>query len=146
MSRGHVSRTKIVVVATRHAVHGEHVPLKRQSEIHVAGKPVQASDIGITELSTLHVIHGRAIDIDVVVLLVEATIPEAYWGEQVSHLRGVYVVGGVEDGDISRHVIVLSQLRFSESESILIQSASHRLSRVIHLGRGHGIHENRHHR
>ena len=96
----HASGTEIIVVGACHARHRIAVGFERQGEVYVPGESVQSTDVGETELSGLHIVHGSTIDIDIVVLLVEGTVAETCWREQVTCLARVYVAGRIEDGDI----------------------------------------------
>ena len=50
------------------------------------GLTVQTANQRETELSGLQIIHRSAVDVDLIVLLVESTKLEAYWAKQISHL------------------------------------------------------------
>ena len=96
----HASGTEIIVVGACHAGHRIAVGFERQGKVYVSGESVQTADVGETELTGLHIVHGSTVDIDIVVLLVEGTIAETCWREQVTCLARVYVAGRIEDGDI----------------------------------------------
>ena len=96
----HASGTEIIVVGACHARHRIAVGFERQGEVYVPGESVQSTDVGETELSGFHIVHGSTVDIDIVVLLVEGTVAETCWREQVTCLARVYVAGRIEDGDI----------------------------------------------
>ena len=113
-------RPEIVVVWTAHGRHGETVVLERQCKFHVACLGVQSSNHGISELPGFGVVHRSTVDVDLVVLLIEGTIPEPDRTEQVAHLTGIQVAVGIDDGHVLRHVIVFSQLSFGKCESLFV--------------------------
>ena len=113
---GHRGGAEVVVVRAAHARHGEVVALEGQRRLHVARLLVQSADPRVSELSRLHVVDWSAVDVDVVVLLVERTVTEAHRREEVAHLARVDVRVGVDDGDVRRHVVVLAQLCLRECE------------------------------
>ena len=116
----HVAGAEVVVVASTHLCHAIVACLKRQREVHVAGLLVESANHGVSELSRFHIVYRGAVDIDVIVLLVESTVAESHRREKVPHLARIEVGAGVEDGDVLRHVIVFAQLCFRKSECRLV--------------------------
>ena len=85
-ARSHVAGAEVVVVRAAHTSHREVVGLEGKCVFHATGLLVQTAHERIAELAALHVVHLGAVDVDFVVLLVEGTVAETYWAEQISHL------------------------------------------------------------
>ena len=77
LSSCHMAGAEIEVVRATHARHGEVVKLEWQRSLLASvGNTVQAAYQRITELSTFQVIHGNALDVTLIVLLVKSTVTE----------------------------------------------------------------------
>ena len=85
-ARSHVAGAEVVVVRAAHTSHREVVGLEGKCVFHATGLLVQTAHERIAELAALHVVHLGAVDVNLVVLLVESTVAEAYWAEQVAYL------------------------------------------------------------
>ena len=89
LAYSHVGRTEVVVVTSCHVRHVECIFFERHCRVHVSCLLIQTTNKRIAELTCLHIVHWRAIDVDIIVFLIKGAIPEPYWREQISHLRGI---------------------------------------------------------
>ena len=119
LSCGEARRPEVVVVGSSHTRHGVVVVLEGQRRLLRACLVVESSHEGVAEFAAFGIVHGVAVDVHVVVLRSECAVLEAGRREPVSHLAGIDITVGRDDGDVLCHVVVLSQLCLGEGECLL---------------------------
>ena len=123
MTSGHGTRTEVVVVAAAHRTEAERVVLEGKSSLHTTRLVVQTSHERVAEFSSLYIVYGVAIDVDIVVFCTKGPVFEPCCTETIPHLAGISVAVGANDGQVLRNVVVFTQLRFRKGEGRLVDDS-----------------------
>ena len=115
-AHAHAGGTKVIVGGTAKSGHKEGIALKRVGSILVLGSIVHAAYVGVLEASVLHLIGLHAVDVHIVVLVVQGAELKPRRTPRPADIAGVEIAGRPHLYDVGRHVVVLAKLRLRDGE------------------------------